>query len=101
MFRAFFTSFMWLFQISQDQEGLRQFHDSIFSPVSSEQCNYTFIWGKKNKNENLLLTHHAPSSYHLWKATKIKVDHSFTLTNTHTNSSPKTGSFSHTDSFLR
>lgn len=37
---------MWLFQNSQDQEGLRQFHDNIFSPVSSKQCSYTFIWGR-------------------------------------------------------
>ena len=43
---------MWLFQNSQDQEGLTQFRNSTFSPVSSKQCSYTFIWGQGESELN-------------------------------------------------
>lgn len=97
MFRAFCTHFVWLLQNSQDQEGLGQFHDSIFSPASSRQRRYTFILGEKKKiiNQNLLLTHHGPCWHRFQKATNTKVDRSVPRTNTHSKSSPKQEALAH------
>lgn len=84
---------MWLFQNSQYQEDFWQFLDSIFSPVSSKHCRASHLF---EKSQNFLHTTPFPA---LMENHKNKSCFS-TLTNTCSNSSHKSGSFTYTDSFL-